>query len=173
MMSIMYTVFPYGFIQDKREDVLDMDGDKNIDALFHRYLSKPQGPELKYLRLDALTYLMDVTESTGDIVKFFKANIVAGNLTSNAVMFIKDTLGFIKMGRRNIDIMAWPALLSQTKKMNERKLTRHEIEMTLASIEWYENDHPEEMIAEWLSQPYGLHDILWTLKIMFGSTDIA
>lgn len=157
------TISPFGFVRDKVDGLEDYQGDQYIDDLFHRYMSKPSGQELKKLRLETITYISKLLEETKGLTNFINLNIESGRLNSNGVRFLVDTVRFIETGRRQVDIIAWYNVLKLAKEMNENTSRKIESVKIL--------DEEKDLLFKWLSQPFGFHDIIWSLKLMFGTVD--
>ena len=90
-------------------------------------------------------------------------NIESGRLNSNGIRFLIDTVRFIETGRRQVDIIAWYNVLKLAKEMNENTSRKIESVKIL--------DEEKDLLFKWLSQPFGFHDIIWSLKLMFGTVD--
>ena len=157
------TISPFGFVRDKVDGLQDYHGDEYIDDLFHRYMSKPSGKDLKDLRLETITYISRLLEESKGLTNFINLNIQSGRLNSNGIRFLLDTVRFIQTGRRHVDIISWYNVLKLAKEYNENTSNKTNL------IEIVEDD--KDALFNWISRPFGFHDIIWSLKLMFGTVD--
>lgn len=95
-------------------------------------------------------------------------------LTTTHNRFINDTFNFIKEGTRGLNIQMWMQLLAaeKTGDMASIKINTEKYFNTKSPIHMRESVSLKETIIKWVSMPNGFEDLLGTLHVLFGDSEI-
>lgn len=106
---------------------------------------------------------------TADFFQWYVAQSKNPYLGPTHMLFIDDTMKFIRTGRRDIEHLSWMSMLA-IDKVNAFKITK-EAE-TFFGLKYKKRSEVKEPLPEvfsrWLSHERGFTDLLFTIKILFG-----
>lgn len=98
-----------------------------------------------------------------NLYSFVQANLLHNRFKSDLHWeFLKDTLEFIKTGKRSMSIGTWKSLLV----LENNKLSRTHAPKTTYSMNSAE--YSGATIQKWLTQDNGLADLTYSMYIIFG-----
>lgn len=155
---------PLGFIRpsmDAREDE-NLTGLKKVDKWFFYCRNNQVSDEV---RGETVEYAYELFSLCGSVEDFLRWNFNNAKLSANKRRFINDTLRFIQTGKRRIDVATYWALIHHDEG-NDPVTMAPQVDYELSLIHDKDN-----MLSKWISHEGGFMDLLWTLRILFGSPD--
>lgn len=162
MENIDYTTYPLGYIGVRIDDHRDTEPDLYIDELFEQYLSLNTLLKLRELRMAVFEYAFNQFSPFLGVEGFIKYNLDNAKLTTLQRRFLYDTLKFIKSGKRDIDISSWQYMLKNSEELDIKSVGKDAMMKPTT---------PDTSIGDWVKHDGGFQDMLWTLKIIFGSVN--
>jgi len=94
-------------------------------------------------------------------------------LGNEHIRFINDTFNFIKTGQRSLNILMWLQLLAGSSDPSASSVKINlEYFGTNKPLHRKENANIKDTIIKWVSQPNGFEDLLGTMHILFGDSEI-
>lgn len=94
-------------------------------------------------------------------------------LSSEHIRFINDTFNFIKTGQRSLNISFWLQLLVGNSDQNSSSVKiNFDYFGSNKPLHKRENSKVKDTIIKWVSQPNGFEDLLGTMHILFGDSEI-
>lgn len=97
-------------------------------------------------------------------------------LTEMHKRFLNDTFNFIQVGKRSVNIMSWMKLVTvkELSANDEVPVYQYQKFFGMTSpIHFRREQDLASAITAWVSQPGGFDDLVGTLHIFFGDTEIA
>ena len=161
-----YTICPYGYLVRSSEGVKDYEDCTYIDELFNLYTGISNSVDLFKLREDVFRYALDKFTPEGGFINWLITNLEHAKLNKYTHMFLLDTYKFITTGKRDIDIITWPYTLKLSKEYDQSKPTESNIKLLPVT-----SGNIDNSLALWISHDNGFVDMLWTLKLLFGTTE--
>lgn len=87
--------------------------------------------------------------------------------------FINDTFNFLKNGTRSLNIQMWLQLIAGDAQDNSKvKINYQDFFGTNKPLHQRENHDINQLLIQWVSQPNGFEDLLGTLHVLFGDSDL-
>lgn len=163
--NVTYTQYPFGYLGIQMEDDRrDGDPDVYIDELFKRYTGLSTREDLACFRTDVIEYAIKQFASVGGFFEFITLNLNEAKITDLQRRFLQDTYKFILKGRRDIDIGVWDSLLVASNENDVKTKRPKEYH-----YDYILTNKGDDLLGLWLMQSGGFQDMLWSLKIIFGS----
>jgi hypothetical protein len=160
-------LYPRGFMAPSdRMDITRVSGSADINALYNDLINRTIDPSGWTYQRRALRVAM---LALGGFALFLNTQKNNPFLYGYNYEFLLDTLKFIKTGRRRVSVQNWLALLTENPKPSNdfrERATSKEIRDFYNAVGVAGN----KVIADWVSQPGGLNDMVVSLYIMFGES---
>lgn len=156
---------PFGFLRpvmDGRTDV-DHQGHPDIDKWF-TYMTDSRVSD--QVRQEVIEYAHDLFSLCSSVEAFFRWNYNNAKLSDSKKRFINDTLRFIHTGKRHISVSTYWELFQHAEGQDVPTVEKYTKPIPYA-IEYTKDE--ANMLFHWLSHEGGFMDLLWTLRILFGS----
>jgi hypothetical protein len=110
---------------------------------------------------------------TLDFLKWVQLQEENPYLGPNHIRFINDTLGYINGSPRSLNIQNWLILLAGEKPTTDSvKINVEEFFRTNKPIHMRQNPSLKEHLINWTRRPGGFEDLLGTMHILFGDSEI-
>ena len=88
------------------------------------------------------------------------------------IRFIEDTFVFINGGTRSINIMSWARMLDGTHSESDKVTKKLDLVKMLGCSTFNQltprSVKTSDVIFDWLGQPNGVEDLIYSLKVIFG-----
>lgn len=168
-----YSLYPLGILGVKDPLHQDYTANLELDALWKIYEGRVSEVNMKVLLSEVLDFVDKQFAKIGGFNKFIETQAVYGSHTLAMASFLEDTVRYIETGKRKVSIASWDFMLRQSYlhqdepklafvNENNRLVKKKEYAVLPELVEPY-------FISKWLSYPDGFKDMLWTLRILFGS----
>lgn len=158
-----YTIYPLGFIGPQNDLHEDKAPHQRIKQLCDEYIAMNSDTDLKSLRLAIIDEAQHVFNPWGGLVGWIEENFKHAQLTRMGYEFLRDCLRYALTGKRHIDIAGWGPLLLDAENDRGHQPVNPPL---LDKI-----DNPSDSIlADWISQPMGFQDMVWSMQIIFALT---
>lgn len=163
--------YPRGFIRqvgssavsNEKQKIIDsVEGDAIFENYYQLYMSRSVNP-------DSWDYQSLIIQRCSQLYGRF-ANWLYQNITANDciydlnIEFLKDTLRFIRTGKRQMSVQTWLELLLEYPEEQHGAASGARVEgFDLGDSREFDN-----FIGQWCSKPDGFADMLCTTHVLFG-----
>lgn len=108
-------------------------------------------------------------ELLGDFEEFLLAQDQNPKVSKHGYGMLKDTLEYIKTGRRSASLATWEMLIRE----EWRSSTYEDLSASKRTVRLSDSlPRPDQYMADWLKHPEGFSDMLCTVNLLFG-TDLS
>lgn len=158
------TIYPrlYTTRRANGEGVLVSKGDATVETLYEFHVNRT-------INTTAWPYRKQVLETAlslfGNFEQWLKDQYNNSRVSGHNEEFLKDTLQFIRTGRRDLCLESWIELVAEGNDLG------HAAELTRVSpsdLILKRGETTILLLQNWCSQPKGLEDLVGTLHILFG-----
>ena len=143
-----------------------------IDALYAQYIRNSVPTNTFEFRKQVILAAIESFGTESFLVWYMTQheNPAAGEVHND---FLTDTIRFISTGKRSLPLETWKALVRITDEGSNVGTMSDEAKAYFkskagSSTGNYENKQVTDVVADWLSQPGGIEDLLGTTHILFG-----
>lgn len=168
-----YSLYPLGILGVKNPSHQDYQADLDIDALWKIYEGRVSDVNMKALMDEVLAYVKFQFQPFGGLNGFIELQAKQGKHTLAMASFLEDTVRYIETGKRRVSIASWDYVLLQSYQHPDTPNTAFVKDSNTVNKKKQYAVLPKEddpyFIAKWISYPDGFKDMLWTLRILFGS----
>lgn len=143
--------------------------DKEVNQLYNEFITLHSSTE----SFDFKTRIIKCTlRLMGDPVHWFNTQMLDNDhLHGSNLDLIEDTLRFILTGKRKAHISVWENIIRSYPEIvdsSERTFDKYLLETV--NQNGYDNN---ELYIKWILQKNGINDMLRTIYILFGGSDIS
>lgn len=162
---IVITTSPFFMLPQCKSDLPPrIDGyQRALDAL-NVYASQPHAVE----RWAFVAEVLEMAQfAFGDLKEWTEFHVLHANLAETPYMFIMDTIGFIKTGKRRYPFFSIGASIEPAPGRQSSPAEKRERALQIKGLfDGFETK--ESIFAAWCRHPHGLEDLLRTCVVMFG-----
>lgn len=168
-----YSLYPLGILGVKDPTHQDFTANLELDSIWKIYEGRISEVNMKVLFGEVLDFVNKQFSEIGGFNNFIETQARYGKHTLTMASFLEDTVRYIETGKRKVSIASWDFMLRQSYLHQEEpqtafvksddKITKRKQYALLPSAE------EPYFIAKWLSYPDGFKDMIWSLRILFGS----
>lgn len=145
----------FGYLSDESVKNTDV-----INLYFDDFSAINRSRDLVTLRMSVIEYALTQFAPFNGLINFINVQFGEAELTELQRRFLLDTIKFIETGKRDISILSWFDLLKSSEALDIKSISK----TTPLKVE-----HEDNSLGKWLSHDGGFLDMLWSLRIIFGS----
>lgn len=165
MTRVFGDLYPRGFIAPSpRSDIIRVTGSGDVTALYDQMMQRSVNTNGWAYQKRVLQVAMNCFNNFPLFINTQKNNPF---LYGYNYEFLIDTLRYVQTGRRRVSVQNWLALLLENHQPNNDYRDRSsskDIGGLLQSV----GPADTTVVANWVSRPGGLNDLVVSLYIMFG-----
>lgn len=170
------SIYPLGIIAPRRENHVDYESDPAVDRLWSLYEGRVSNINLKNFFFEVIDTFKSLIGENSNFGEFVETNLRSANLTPSMQEFLMDTVRYIYDGKRQMHVSTWDYLLRTHHDVKDQPQTgihstRHRNPKT--DILGHPVVGDTQWIGEWLKHPDGFADMVWTMRILFGTVSQA
>lgn len=145
----------FGYLSDESVKNTDV-----INLYFDDFSAINSSKDLAVLRMGVVEYALTQFTPFNGLINFINTQFNEAELTELQRRFLLDTIKFIETGKRDISILSWFDLIKSSEELDIKSVSR----ITPLKV-----GHEDNLLGMWLSHDGGFLDMLWSLRIIFGS----
>lgn len=162
-MADKVSIYPLGIVGHHYEDHVDYQPDPEIDRLWTLYEGRLSNLNHKAFFFQVMDYCRKQFHC--GLTEYMRRNVAHAHISYSMKLFLADTLHYINTGKRMMHISTWDYLLRQQEQFKDAPHAYvHDTPKPIV-LEEVGNDG----LAKWMAHPDGFVDMVWTLRILFGT----
>lgn len=166
----MLSIYPTGIVSYKNHEHEDFQPCKLIENLWVKYETRNRDFHSRDFYAEAFRTIYAFFEPYHGFNAFLELQNKLVPVNKTVQRFLNDTVKFIETGKRDAEVSTWVYLIHESVTQPQETKAGYGQQQDKPVFKGkLSDDIDTQFLAKWVAQPNGFNDLMWTLRILFGT----